>query len=97
MNGILAVALLTAFLVLFRVCYTVFRGPNPPAWTQGGLGPELVCVGLVGLLATGLTFLLKEIGQILAHGVTRWDLAALAAAVLVIAMVWRLAPRPRPA
>jgi hypothetical protein len=94
MSGVVAVSLLTAFVVLFRLAYVTFRRPIPPAWTRRNLLSEMVCVGLVALLSVGVTLGIKEIGVIVSEGLGLWEAVAILASVGLAVLVWKLIPAP---
>jgi hypothetical protein len=99
MNAVLAVLLLTAFAVIFRLAYVTFRQPHPPAWTQRNMVSELVCVGLVGLLAVGLTLTIKEVGTVWQEGLGIGETIVILASAAIAVLVWKglAAPKARAA
>jgi hypothetical protein len=97
MNASVAVLLLAAFFVLFRLAFATFRQVNPPAWTKGSLVPELVCVGLVGLLAVSVTLLAKSAGELVSGGIGMSELALIVAALALAAGAWFFLPTPKAA
>jgi hypothetical protein len=93
MTALLAIGLLVAFFILFRLAYASFRRPDPPAWVKIGLVAELVCVGLVSLLAVGITLAIREIGAVVIDGLSLKEGVVIMAALALVVLACKFLPK----
>ena len=95
MSAVLGVVLLCVAALWFAALLSAYRRPVRPRWARIEFIAELMTVGVLGIGAFGVAFLIQFALTAGAGGFGVWDGVLIVAVLAATALLWRRAsPRP---